>query len=252
MSQKGQNMKFSVCIDAVFGGDFARGVPAAKRAGAAAVECWKLGDRDPQKVMEQLDGLPLAAFCTTFFDLTDPNSRQTYLEHLGKALETAKLLDCRRLITQVGNDTGAPREKQHESIVEGLRAAAPMLEAAGVTLLVEPLNLTVNHPGYYLSSSAEAFAMIDEVGSPNIKVLFDIYHQQITEGDILRHLLPNLEKVGHLHAAGSRGRHELSDGELNYPYIFAALDEAGYDGYCGLEYFPQEAPEKGLREAIQK
>ena len=251
MSQKGQMMKFSVCVDAVFGGDFEHGVPVAKKAGAAAVECWQLGDRDPREIKEQLDGLPLAAFCTTFFGLTDPNDRQTYLAHLRETLDAAKTLNCRRLITQVGNDTGVPRAEQHESIVGGLRAAAPMLEAAGVTLLVEPLNLTVNHPGYYLSSSAEAFEIIGEVGSPNVKVLFDLYHQQITEGDILRHLLPNLDKVGHLHAAGIRGRHELSDGELNYPYVFRALDAAGYDGYCGLEYFPQKSPETGLTEAIR-
>ena len=125
-----------------------------------------------------------------------------------------------------------------------------MLEESGVTLVVEPLNIYVDHIGYYLSSSKEAFAIIEEVGSPYVKVLFDIYHQQINEGDILRHMLPNLEKIGHIHCAGSNGRHELDNGELNYPYLFKKLAEAGYDRYVGLEYFPERDPADSLKDLL--
>ena len=83
-----------------------------------------------------------------------------------------------------------------------------------------------------------------------MRVLYDIYHQQITEGDILRSLLPNLDKAGHIHAAGAPGRHELTQGERNYPNIFKQLRAAGYEGYVGLEYSPQQAPEEGLRAVL--
>ena len=116
--------------------------------------------------------------------------------------------------------------------------------------VVEPLNTKLNHPGYFLSASKEAFDLIDEVGAQSVRVLYDIYHQQITEGDILRSLLPNLDKAGHIHAAGAPGRHELTQGELNYPNIFKQLRAAGYEGYVGLEYSPQQAPEEGLRAVL--
>jgi hypothetical protein len=131
------------------------------------------------------------------------------------------------MITQVGKDTGAPREEQHASIVAGLRAAAPILEAYGVTLMIEPLNTLVNHPGYYLTAATEAFAIIDEVGSPRVKVIYDIYHQQVTEGNILPSILNNLDKIAHLHGAGHPGRHELQNGENDYRFIMKAVDEAG-------------------------
>lgn len=91
---------------------------------------------------------------------------------------------------------------------------------------------------------------MDEIGSDSMKVLFDIYFQQQDYGNILGRLLPNLQKVGHFHAAGSYGRHELPNGELNYPYIFNALDQAGYQGYTALEYFPLEAPVVGIRQFL--
>lgn len=115
-------------------------------------------------------------------------------------------------------------------------------------LLVEPLNTRIDHVGYYLDSSEEAFTIIDEVGSAYVKVLFDIYHQQIMEGDIIRRITGNIQKIGHFHVAGSMGRHELNDGELNYDAIFRAIVDKGFNGYIGLEYFPLEKPEKGLKD----
>ena len=99
-----------------------------------------------------------------------------------------------------------------------------------------------------MSSSAEAFEIIEEVGSDRVKVLFDIYHQQITEGDLIRNIRENISRIGHFHAAGCPGRHELDTGELNYPNIFHAIREAGYTGYVGLEYFPEKPVLEGLRK----
>ena len=123
-----------------------------------------------------------------------------------------------------------------------------MLEENGITLVLEPLNTAVDHAGYYLSSSKEAFLLAKEAGSENVKILFDIYHQQITEGDVIRSIRENISLIGHFHAAGNPGRHEIDTGELNYPNIFRVIQETGYTGYMGLEYFPVKPALEGLQK----
>ena len=194
-------------------------------------------------------GVTLLSMCTTEFRLTDPKRRDLWLEGIGKSCEAAAALGVKKLITQVGPDTGAARAEQRGSIVEGLKAGTRMLERAGVTVMLEPLNTKVDHPGYYLTSSAEAFDIVREVGSPNVKVVFDIYHQQVSEGNIIPNITENLDCIAHLHAAGHPGRHELQFGENDYKNIFAAVDQAGYTGACGLEYGPLLDPEESLRTA---
>ena len=164
------------------------------------------------------------------------------MEGLKRSIETAHTLNCKTLISQVGNDTGKVREYQHKSIVEGLSECKGMLESEGIILVIEPLNLIIDHKGYYLSKSGEAFDIVSEVGSPNVKVLYDIYHQQVTEGNIINTIRENIDLIGHFHAAGLPGRQELNRGELYYPAVFAAIDHAGYQGYVGLEYMPAGDP----------
>jgi hydroxypyruvate isomerase len=168
---------------------------------------------------------------------------------LQQSVETAKALDLNILISQVGNEVpGVPRAEQHESLVEGLKTAADLLDHTGITLVIEPLNVLVDHAGYYLIRSDEAFQVVDAVGSPQVKVVFDIYHQQISEGHLIANITNNIDKIGHFHAAGNPGRHELQIGEINYPQIFDAIVQAGFNGYLGLEYFPQRDPVSGLQE----
>jgi len=115
-------------------------------------------------------------------------------------------------------------------------------EDAGVTLGVEPLNTIVDHPGYYLTSSAEGFEIVDAVDSPAVKLLFDVYHQQTSEGNVTRNLTNNVEQVGYVHVADVPGRHEPTTGKLDYENVLGALDEAGYDGYVGCEFTPRGDP----------
>ncbi len=194
-------------------------------------------------------GVTLLSMCTTEFRLTDPACRAQWVQGIRDSCRAARVLGVKKLITQVGPDTGAEREAQRRSIVEGLKAGAPVLEEAGVTVMIEPLNIKVDHPGYYLTASAEAFDIVRRVGSPNVKVVFDIYHQQISEGNIIPNILENLDCIAHLHAAGHPGRHELQYGENDYKNIFAAVDKAGYSGACGLEYGPLLDPEESLAAA---
>lgn len=213
---------------------------------AAETYNWKSMDLDAVKKALDETGVELMSMCTTEFRLTDPAYRQAWLDGLKESCEAANKLGVKKLITQVGQDTGAPREEQHAAIVETLKLAKPILEAAQVTIMLEPLNTYVNHPGYYLWSSVEGFEIVREVDSPYVKIIYDIYHQQVMEGNIIPNVINNLDCIAHLHSAGHPGRHELQYGESDYKVIFAAIDKAGYKGACGLEYGPLLPPEESL------
>lgn len=247
-------MKLSVCIDALFRGmDFEESMRVVKSTGVDTIEFWSWWNKDLMgilKVKEELR-LNISAICTKFVSLTDSEQLDEYINGLVESIKVAKMLGCKSLITQVGNElSDVSREDQHMSIVKGLQACTSLLEESDITLLVEPLNITVDHKGYYLYSSDEAFQIIEEVGSPKVKVLFDIYHQQITEGNLIQRITRNIDKIGHFHAAGNPGRHELSSGEINYGEIIKAIDKTGYNGYFGLEYFPVKDVREGIEEIV--
>lgn len=242
----------SVCIDAVFAGDSIEdALSKVSQCGFSAFEFWCWWEKDIEQLVNSRDkhGLAISAFCTRFISLVDPSKREEYLAGLEESIAAAQQLECKTLISQVGDFiNGRTRDQQHQSLVDGLRAAASMLERAGITLVIEPLNEKVDHAGYYLVRSDEAFAIIDEVASENVKVVFDIYHQQISEGDLITNIGDNIEKIGHFHAAGNPGRNELSSGEINYPEVFSMIQQANFHGYVGLEYWPKREPVEGLKE----
>jgi hydroxypyruvate isomerase len=244
-------MQFSVCIDALFQGrSQEEALEALKAAGFQAFEFWGWWDRDLDSLCAKARdlGLSCAALCTRFISLTDPARREDYLAGLGESIGAAKKTGAKIIISQLGNDTGCRRDFQRRSIAAGLKAALPLLEESGLTLAIEPLNGRVDHRGTYLESSDEGFEIVREVGSGRVKLLFDIYHQQISEGDIIRRIDAGLDSIVHFHAAGTPGRHELDQGELNYPAIFEALDRRGYQGFIGLEYFPSRDVIEGLEK----
>ena len=233
--------------------DFCQAIKSIASLGYDAAELWGWGGIDPDCAKEVLNetGVELLSLCTTEFRLNDPAYRESFLVGLKSSCEFASRLNTRKIITQVGNDTGADRELQHKSIVDGLCAAAPILEQYGITLMIEPLNTLYDHKGYYLSSSAEAFDIVREVGSSNVKVIYDIYHQQITEGNIIPTVTANINDIAHFHCACHPGRHEPWLGEINYPAIIDAIDKTGYTGAMGLEYFPTLKPIESLKKALE-
>jgi hydroxypyruvate isomerase len=244
-------VKLSICIDAIFRGLTApEAMRKAHEAGYDTYEFWGWWDKDLEamrSIQHTLNMTP-AAMCTRFFSLVNPDGHLDFLKGLEESILAAKRLGCKNLIAQCGQDTGLSREFQRGAMIVCLKQAAPILESSGMTLLLEPLNL-IDHPGYYLTSSQEAVEVLEAVSSPNIKMLFDLYHQQITEGDLIRRVLRALPYIGHFHAAGNPGRGELGTGELNYRNIFAAIAGTYFDGCVGLEYFPQRPAEEGLSEA---
>ncbi|MBR3716292.1 MAG: TIM barrel protein [Clostridia bacterium] len=234
--------------------DFCEAIKTVASLGYDAIETYRWKDLDLDKVKATLDetGVELLSMCTSEFRMTTPEHRQLWLDGLKESCIAAGKLGVKKLITQVGQDTGAPREEQRASIVAALNAAKPILEEYGVTIMPEPLNTYVNHPGYYLWSSIEAFDIIREVDHPNVKLIYDIYHQQVMEGNIIPSVTKNLDLIAHLHSAGHPGRHELQYGENDYNVIFEAIDKAGYTGACGLEYSPLMDPIESLKIAKEK
>lgn len=248
-------MRLCVPIPCFFGSmDFPDAIRRVRALGFDAAETYAWSGLDAPSVRRACaeNGVELLSMCTTEFRMTDEAFRSVWLDGLRKSCAAAQALSVKRLITQVGPDTGAPRAKQHENIVETLRQAVPILEKSGVTVMLEPLNTLFDHKGYYLWSAAEGFEIIREVGHPLVKLVFDIYHQQVMEGNIVPSITGNLDCIAHLHAAGHPGRHELQSGENDYRFIFAAVDKAGYAGACGLEYSPTVPPEESLAEALRR
>ena len=246
-------MRLCVSIPCFFGkNDFCDAIRTVSSFGYDAVETWGWQKLELDKVRKTLDetGVELLSMCTTEHRLNRPDLREDYVNGVKESCEAAKKLGVKMLISQVGNDSGEPRELQHASIVAGLRAVTSILEEYGVTIMIEPLNTLVNHKGYYLWSSLEAFEIVREVGHPLVKVVYDIYHQQIMEGNIISNVVNNLECIAHLHAAGNPGRHELQYGENDYKVIFSAIERAGYTGACGLEYIPLDDPLESLKNTM--
>ncbi len=230
---------------------------ALKKIGELGFDCaetygWKNLDLDAVRAAVEESGVELRSLCTSEFRMTSPEHRQLWLDGLKESCIAAKKVGATRLITQVGQDTGAPREEQHAAIVETLRQAKPILDEYGIIIMLEPLNSYYNHPGYYLTSSLEGFDIVREVDHPLVKIVYDIYHQQIMEGNIIPNVTNNLDCIAHLHGAGHPGRHEMWNGESDYKVILDAIDKAGYTGAIGLEYSPLMDPVESLLEAKRR
>jgi len=181
--------------------------------------------------------------------LVEPKDRDGFLTEIKASIEAAKSFETTRLVTLTGNALpGVSREMQQRSIVEGLKAAHDVLDRAGVTLIVEPLNTLVDHKGYFLDHTNEAFEIMREVGSPRVKILFDIYHVQIMDGNLIATIKSNLQHIGHFHVGDVPGRHEPGSGEINYTNVFRAIQEGGFRDFVAMEYVPSKDPMATLAE----
>lgn len=171
--------------------------------------------------------------------LVNPKERDQFLKEMESCIAVANKFKCKRLVTLTGNDVpGMSREAMMDSAVAGLKAIAPTLEKNGITAVIEVLNTYVDHKGYYLFRVGDAAKMIDAVGSPNVKILFDIYHVQIMEGNLISLIRQNINRIGHFHIGDHPGRHQPGTGEINYRNVFKAIYDLGYEGYAALEYSP--------------
>jgi len=163
-----------------------------------------------------------------------------------QALELAERLGCTRLNCLVGNDLGtASRAAQLDVVRDNLAWALPHAEKVGVTLMLEALN-TFESPRYLLACTADSLALIEKLNSPWIKLQYDVYHMQRMEGNLIPTIKANVARIGHVQIADPPGRHQPGSGEINWRNVLVALEEAGYDGYIGLEYVPLGTTEESL------
>ena len=181
---------------------------------------------------------------------------EMYLEQIRRMIAFAKAIGCNKGITLSGVvDPALSRKQMRENLEIALGKATEIAEKEDFTLLLEPLNTLVDHAGYYLDSTKEAAEIVRDINSSNLKLLYDVYHMQIMEGKIIDTIEKNIDIIGHFHSAGVPGRAEHFDTEVNYPVIIRKLEELGYKGNFGLEYFPKMADHseslKRIREYLQ-
>jgi len=251
-------MKFSLCIGAYPGKDEIWHLEKVREHGFHGLEYyawWELPDLRRTAREQERIGVGISAVCTKFISLVDESLREAYIEALRETIEACKILNVTSIISQTGNVLpDVPREQQRQTMVETLKRCAPLLEQAGMVLEVEPLNGLVDHPGHFLQRSDESVEVIDQVGSPHVKLLFDVYHQQITEGNVIRNATVYRDRINHYHIADNPGRKEPGTGELNYVNILKAIKETGFAGFVGLECGfttdPDEAIEAFKRDVL--
>jgi hydroxypyruvate isomerase len=236
--------------------DFLDRFEAASRAGFRGVEYLFPYPHPAQELAARLDrnGLSQVLFNLPAGDWSrgergiacHPDRVGEFQEGVGRAVEYAAALGCRQVNCLAGiPPPGASLEAAHRTLVENLRFAAGRLADAGIRLLLEAIN-TRDMPGFLVCRTAQAVALLEEVGSPNLLLQYDAYHMQVMEGDLAHTLEKNLPRIGHIQIADNPGRHEPGTGEINYRFLFGHLDRIGYQGWVGCEYKPSTTTEAGL------
>jgi hydroxypyruvate isomerase len=175
-----------------------------------------------------------------------PDRVREFQDGVGRAIEYARALSCKQVNCLAGiAPAGVDPEQVRATFVANLRFAADKLAAAGIRLLMEPIN-TFDIPGFYLSRTQQALDLIAAVGSPNLFVQYDIYHMQRMEGELANTMQGHLAQIAHIQLADNPGRNEPGTGEINYRFLFGFLDAIGYDGWIGCEYKPKGGTVEGL------
>ena len=264
-------LKFSPCLEMMFTKeypDFYDRFKAAKNAGVDCVDFWGWSGKDIDKIKNIIEENKIK-ITSISMSTRNPEAGKVFGEKglltrdadafdalrqvAEDSIKTAQYLGVPSLIVTTGNvrPNNITRYEQHANIVLMLKSVAALFENSGVTLVVEPLNILCNHVGYFLDSSYEAFEICNEVGSKNIKVLYDIYHQQISEGNLIPTIRKYFDLIGHFHVADVPGRNEPGTGEINYRNVFKAIEDLGYDKYVGLEYSPTIDTAETIKKVIE-
>ncbi len=248
-------VRLSVCIEMYWPElPFAQRVERVAAAGLTAIEFWDYSNKDLPSIQAaaQASGVAVAGFVSEpGFALTGSTPAEVHVQGVQRAAQVAAMLGASRLIVTAGNSVaGESFETTRRRVLRKLKLMAVAAQQAGVTLCLEPLNVHDDHPGYWLTTMAQAADLVEEVDLPSLKILYDIYHQQITEGSIIANLRKYRSHIGHIHVAGAPGRGNLVGGDLDYRAIFAAIDAIGYPGYVGLEFRPDGDVQAALAEAM--
>jgi hydroxypyruvate isomerase len=184
--------------------------------------------------------------------LNDKSMQSKFLEDFKNNIKAAAEYKWPNIICMAGDRKGISDEEGMDNCHTILKEAVKIAEDSGVTICMELLNSRVNHPGYMCDKSAWGFELCRRVNSPRFKMLYDIYHMQIMEGDLIATIRKNFDMIGHFHTAGVPGRHELDENqEIYYPAVMRAIAESGYQGYVAHEYSSTRDPMESLVQAVQ-
>lgn len=231
-----------------------------ERVAAAGYHGYEFGDwraADAARVVKLQRRLGLECVCLVGnksvnpkgMGLCDPAERAGFLAEIRASAEAAQRFESKRIVVLSGfKIPGRSREEQHASMVEGLKRAHDIVSKLQVTMIVEVINTLAaveplnpngnNHADYFLDRTPEAFAMVREVDSPFVRILYDIYHVQIMEGNLIETIRRHIHHIAHFHIGDVPGRHEPGTGEIHYENVFRAIHHSGYQGFAGMEYIP--------------
>lgn len=246
--------KFSLCIEPVFTDlDFYDRIQAAADLGLDAIEFWDPVDKDTKKIgsLAKKSKVAVAICCVKeAWKLRMNFPAPVVVRNVTESAKLAKDMGCPSLIALSG-DVEGKADSQKNILIENLKRVADVLVKEGVTLNLEALNSLVDHKGYYLDSSYVGFEIVKAVGCDNVKLLYDVYHMQIMEGNIIDNLTRNIDYIGHFHSAGVPGRHELFAGDNDYHNILKAVGAAGYQRFFGLEFWPTYDHKKSVADVMR-
>ncbi len=236
---------------------YLKAIAFAAKTGYEAFELWGYQGMPFVEVCKMAadHGIAIASMCGAS-SLTDGLNKRanhaTIRDQIRESLALAHQHGISNLICFSGNRYGVSDDECLPIMAEGLDAVKGDAEKAGIRLNIELLNSRVNHPDYQADHSAWGFEVVRRVGSPFVKTLYDIYHMQIMEGDLIRTITDGIAGIGHFHTAGNPGRHEMDDSqEINYPAVFRAIRKTGYSGYIAHEFMPTGDKLPALKAAYE-
>jgi hydroxypyruvate isomerase len=245
-------------------GTFEQRLEIAAKAGLESVELvaehvqWSDGEIERMKKLARSLGLGMDTIIATPnwgnrpVSMVNPEHRENFLNDVRQAIAFAQKLEIPQIILMSGNEVpDRSREEQWASLLEGAKRAGDLAAKAKVTLIVEPLNNKVNHKGFFLTTCVDGLRLIREVDNPHVRLLFDIYHEQVQIGNVIRTITQAAPYVSVFHIADNPGRNDPGTGELNYINIYKAIAKTGYSGYVTMEYLPLGDPVESLTKAVK-
>jgi hydroxypyruvate isomerase len=260
ISAAGQaNVQFSVMIWTLKKlGTFEENLERVAQAGYSHVELvgefkqWS--EDDYRRILARMQALKISIDSTSGVSpgFADPAGADVFLAALKDLIPAAKRLECKQIILLSGKRVeGAAAGSQHAAAIEALKRAADVLSSAGLVAVIEPID-RIENPPIYLDGVTEAFEIVQAVGSPNIKVLYDVYHEQREFGNLIEKFEKNIGQVGLIHIADVPGRHEPGTGEINYLNIYRKLAQLNYKGVVAMEFYPTGDIVETLRHAREQ
>ncbi len=226
---------------------FMERVKQTAELGFPAIEFWPLGGKDLPALarLTQELGIEIAQFTAWGFKpgLNEPKNHPAFVQAIHEAIAAAKILRCKKATVVAGDDVpGMTQAEMHANVVTALKSVAKLVEDADLMLILEPMNIRVDHKGHCLYGSAPSIAICNAVGSSHVKLNWDLYHMHITEGDLCGHLREGMEakQIGYLQLADHPGRNEPGTGEIHYNRVLKEAYDLGYRDYVGLECRPTD------------